>query len=45
MSIYRNSTGIGSFVPSFAAKQDFNVGMLPVSVAAADLNGDGLRQR
>ena len=41
ISLLRNTTVAGSTTSSFAAQQTFNMGQSPVSVAAADLNGDG----
>ena len=36
-----NTTAPGATTPSFAAQQTFATGSDPVSVTAADLNGDG----
>ena len=41
VSVLINTTAPGSATPSFAAKHDFATGNAPVSVAVADLNGDG----
>src|SRR5690242_13874864 len=41
VSVLLNTTVPGSVTPSYADKQDFGVGVSPVSVALADLNGDG----
>ena len=41
VSLLLNSTGAGSVVPSFDAKQDFATGDSPLFIAADDLNGDG----
>ena len=41
MSVLLNTTAPGATTPSFAAQQTFATGSSPVSVAAADLNGDG----
>jgi ELWxxDGT repeat protein len=42
LSILLNTTQPGSDVPSFADRQDFNTGLISFSVAAGDLNGDGI---
>src|SRR5262249_7463561 len=36
-----NTTPTGATTPSFAAQQNFGVGRKPLSVAVADVNGDG----
>ena len=36
-----NTTAPGAATPSFAAQQTFATGTGPVSVTAADVNGDG----
>ncbi len=41
VSVLLNTTAPGAATPSFAAQQTFAVGNGPVSVAAADVNGDG----
>lgn len=41
VSVLINTTAAGSDTPSFAAAQQFACAFSPVSVAAADLNGDG----
>jgi hypothetical protein len=41
VSVLLNTTPVGSSTPTFAAAQTFAVGMIPVSVAVADFNGDG----
>jgi hypothetical protein len=41
VSILFNTTAAGATAASFAGKQDFEVGTNPVSIAVADLNGDG----
>jgi hypothetical protein len=41
VSLLLNSTGAGSPVPSFDAKQDFATGNSPLFIAVDDLNGDG----
>jgi hypothetical protein len=41
VSVLLNTTSPGASTPSFAGQQTFVVGLVPVSVAAADLNGDG----
>jgi hypothetical protein len=43
VSVFRNTTTIGTATASFTAKQDFTAANFPVSVAVGDLNGDGLR--
>ena len=42
VSVLLNTTTPGTSTPTFAPQQTFATGMEPVSVAAADLNGDGL---
>ncbi len=42
ISVLLNTTAPGAGIPTFAAKQDFGAGDAPASVAAADLNGDGM---
>jgi predicted nucleotidyltransferase len=41
VSVLLNTTVPGSATSSYAVKQDFGVGVSPVSVVLADLNGDG----
>lgn len=41
VSLLLNSTGPGSLVPNFDAKQDFGTGDNPLFIAVDDLNGDG----
>ncbi len=41
VSILLNTTAPGAATPSFSAQQSFNVGGIPLAVAAADINGDG----
>ena len=41
ISVLLNTTVAGALTPSFAAKQTFDTGNGPLSVAAADINGDG----
>ncbi|MGH8270920.1 MAG: beta strand repeat-containing protein [Gammaproteobacteria bacterium] len=41
VSVLLNTTAPGASIPSFAAQQTFAAGSYPVSVAAADVNGDG----
>jgi hypothetical protein len=41
VSVLRNTTAPGATTPAFAAKQDFTTGVLDMSVAVGDLNGDG----
>jgi microcompartment protein CcmK/EutM len=41
VSVLLNTTTPGATAPSFAAQQTFAAGRGPISVAAADLNGDG----
>ena len=41
VSVLLNTTAPGATTPSFAAQQTFATGSNPVSVAAADVNGDG----
>jgi hypothetical protein len=41
VSVLLNTTAPGSTTASFAAQQTFATGSSPISVAAADLNGDG----
>jgi hypothetical protein len=42
VSVLLNTTAPGATTPSFAAPQSFATGGAPVSVVAADVNGDGL---
>src|SRR5262249_45980991 len=42
VSVLLNTTPTGANTVSFAPRQEFAVGNRPISVAAADLNGDGL---
>jgi hypothetical protein len=42
VSVLLNTTPTGATAVSFAPRQAFAVGSRPISVAAADLNGDGL---
>ena len=41
VSVLLNTTAPGAATPSFATQQTFATGNTPVSVTAADLNGDG----
>ena len=41
VSVLLNTTAPGATTPSFAAQQTFATGGDPVSVTAADVNGDG----
>ena len=41
VSVLLNTTAPGAATPSFAAQQTFATGSAPVSVTAADVNGDG----
>ena len=41
VSVLLNTTAAGSTTPTFAAQQTFATGSDPVSVTAADVNGDG----
>jgi hypothetical protein len=41
VSVLLNTTAPGASTPSFAGQETFAVGNGPVSIAAADLNGDG----
>jgi hypothetical protein len=41
VSVLFNTTAPGATTPSFAAQQTFATGSVPLSVAVADLNGDG----
>ena len=41
VSVLLNSTSAGADTPNFATQQPFTVGLSPVSVAVADVNGDG----
>jgi len=41
VSVLLNTTAPGAATPSFAAQQTFATGSEPVSVTAADVNGDG----
>ncbi len=41
VSVLLNTTAPGATTPSFAAQQTFATGSVPVSVTAADVNGDG----
>ena len=41
VSVLLNTTAPGATTPSFAAQQTFATGSGPVSVTAADVNGDG----
>ena len=41
VSVLLNTTAPGAATPSFAAQQTFAPGAVPVSVTAADINGDG----
>ena len=41
VSVLLNTTLAGAAKPSFAAQQTFGTGSFPVSVTAADVNGDG----
>ncbi len=41
VSVLLNTTAPGAVTPSFAAQQTFATGSFPVSVTAADVNGDG----
>jgi hypothetical protein len=43
VGVLLNTTAAGATTPSFAAKQTFVSGALPIAVIAADLNGDGRR--
>src|SRR5271156_3548550 len=42
VSVLLNTTAPGATTPSFGSPQAFATGNAPISVAAADLNGDGL---
>ncbi len=42
VALLENLTTPGSTIASFAAEQDFGTGKMPVALAAADLNADGL---
>ena len=41
VSVLLNTTAPGATTPSFATQQTFATGAAPVSVTAADVNGDG----
>ena len=41
VSVLLNTTAPGAATPSFAAQQTFATGSAPISVTAADVNGDG----
>jgi hypothetical protein len=41
VSVLLNTTAPGATVPSFAAQQTFATGAGPISIIAADINGDG----
>ena len=41
VSVLLNTTAPGAVSPSFAAQQSFATGNVPISVTAADVNGDG----
>ena len=41
VSVLLNTTAPGAATPSFAAQQTFATGSGPISVTAADFNGDG----
>ncbi len=41
LSVLLNTTAPGAATPTFAPEADFATGVYPVSVAIADLNGDG----
>ena len=41
VSVLLNTTAPGAATPSFAAQQTFATGSDPISVTAADVNGDG----
>ncbi|MCL5028323.1 MAG: T9SS type A sorting domain-containing protein [Bacteroidetes bacterium] len=41
ISVFLNTTSSGASTPSFSTKTDFTTGSGPISVAIADLNGDG----
>jgi hypothetical protein len=41
VSVLLNTTAPGAPTPSFAAKEDFDTGGIPRSIAVGDLNGDG----
>jgi len=41
VSVLLNTTAPGAVTPSFATQQTFGTGSFPVSVTAADVNGDG----
>src|SRR5208282_3980762 len=41
VSVLLNTTAPGAATASFATQQTFAAGSVPISVAAADLNGDG----
>ncbi len=43
VSVQLNTTAPGAAVPTFAAQQTFAVGSQPISLAVADVNGDGRR--
>ena len=42
LSVLLNTTATGAATPVFAAKVDFTTGDYPTSVAAGDLNRDGV---
>jgi len=42
MSVLINTTSTGSVTASFTAQQVFSAGNEPQSIAAGDINGDGL---
>ncbi len=42
VSVLLNTTASGASTPSFAAQQTFATGSNPISLTAADVNGDGL---
>lgn len=41
ISVFLNTTAPGATTPSFSSEQIFSAGTIPLSVATADLNGDG----
>ncbi|MFC5490815.1 beta strand repeat-containing protein [Dokdonella soli] len=41
VSLLLNTTTSGAAIPSFSAQQTFGTGSAPVSITAADVNGDG----